>query len=526
MKEDKIISNETQDEAGQALSAQKHQHKQAKEVMAEQEKILDQLDELNEENSENLDYLLTEANKLLGGQNIDTLLLKSEAKVDDIKLEPIDLLPFNEEHTWSDYLKAVHTYAEKHQLDLKADPFEKLLTESQRVEIINDINEDYSMQEAHCDKYDYALAALSGVITGIVDSVFVGMPGQSKLGDWSDKKTDQIVIRFAELITGEKFTDSKKRTVNKKDVMAEPISLAIEKLENIFKVQYDQPTGKVAGSLFNMSASNHHMKSLAHSLSPVGLVFSVIDQLSGTSHFVDNGRLITYSVPKDNIIPAKGDNLIDNIFYGIVNWFGHIMSDIAGSSGTRMANSSRRGMGVPIPGFELLQFIGKKYDNDKDIAEQRRSIADFSVDMFVKGYDFRFGVSQSIPVALNELLIRFFWGLKQRYYHDYPWEECIPFGGSKPELRRMLLAGHGVLCLIDGIDAGIRAHTFDKVNPDARGNTTALNFALRLNYIGWNRLALSGLLEIRAMYKEETIDITALDDDLEKEWQKLSVSSK
>lgn len=85
----------------------------------------------------------------------------------------------------------------------------------------------------------------------------------------------------------------------------------------------------------------------------------------------------------------------------------------------------------------------------------------------------------------------------------------------------MLVTGHGVLCLVDGVDAGIRANTMDKVNPDTSANPIALNFFLRLNYVGWNRLALSGLVEIRAIYLKNSIDLTAFEDDLELEWEKL-----
>ena len=45
--------------------------------------------------------------------------------------------------------------------------------------------------------------------------------------------------------------------------------------------------------------------------------------------------------------------------------------------------------------------------------------------------------------------------------------------------------------------------------------------SLVLNYVGWNRLALSGLVEIRAIYLKNSIDLTAFEDDLELEWEKL-----
>lgn len=521
MNDKKIISNQRQDEAGKMLYVQNKQINKINQTVSQQNETLNQLESLNKENNENLDYLLMEAKKLLQGESITQITTKDEVTIVPPNMSPIEIIPFNNETTWDEFLNAVYTYTENNQINLNVYPFEELLSDNERRIISERILEDYTMQDANCDKYDYAIAAFSGVISGVIDSFFVGMPRQSKLGNWTDKQIDSVVIQFAERVTGNKYNQSKIRKIGGQEVEVEPIALAIEGLENIFRIHYDQPTGKAAGSVFNMSASNHHMKSLGHAPSPVGLIFSVLDQIKETSHFVDNGRLITHSVPGDKIIAIKGNNLIENIFYGIVNWFGHILSDVAGSSGTRAEDSSRRGMGVPIPGFELLQFIGKKYDDKKDIKEQRKSIADFSVSMFEKGYDFRFGAAQSIPVALNEVLIRFLWGLKRKYYHDLDWEDCVPFGGNKPELRRVLVTGHGVLCLVDLVDAGIRSNTIDKVNPDTLKNSTALNFALRLNYVGWNRLALAGLIEVRAIYQKNTIDLTTLEDDLEKEWEKL-----
>ena len=73
----------------------------------------------------------------------------------------------------------------------------------------------------------------------------------------------------------------------------------------------------------------------------------------------------------------------------------------------------------------------------------------------------------------------------------------------------MLLTGHGVLCLVDGVDATIRS----------KGQV--LDFVLHLNFVAWIRLDFSGLTEVRALYKENTIDLVAMNKDLQKEWDYL-----
>lgn len=136
------------------------------------------------------------------------------------------------------------------------------------------------------------------------------------------------------------------------------------------------------------------------------------------------------------------------------------------------------------------------------------SLADLSVKIFENHYNARFGMAQAIPVAIYKISIRLLWAIKSRFYSDKSWKECIPIG-SHPDLRRMLLTGHGVLCLVDGIDAA------------ARSKGQILFFALHLNFVAWKRLAFSGLMEIRALYKENCIDIAVLEEDLRNEWDRL-----
>ena len=131
--------------------------------------------------------------------------------------------------------------------------------------------------------------------------------------------------------------------------------------------------------------------------------------------------------------------------------------------------------------------------------------------VFEKGYDLRFAGAMAIPVLINELLIRLFWSLKSRFYHKNSWKESIPFG-NHPELRRMLLIGHGTLCIVDGADAAVRS---------SKSGFNIIDFTLHLNIVAWSRLALSGLIEIRALYKVNTLDIAAMDDDLEAEWKQI-----
>lgn len=314
---------------------------------------------------------------------------------------------------------------------------------------------------SECDKWDYIISASAGVLAGLVDSFFVGSPTDSKLLEHADTTMDSLVEGFAKL-NGWKGPKGD----------SDATKSAIGFLERTFKVNYDHQHGSLVNDFMGMTPSNHHLKSLAHSPSPIGLIFSLIDQFRGTATFVDRGQLITVTAESN----LQGSTVISKIFCAFANWLGHIMSDAAGSSGGK-----GRGTGVPIPFFELLQTINLGSFQHKD---ERLSFADIAVKVFEQGYDARFGMVQAIPVFMVELFLRVFCIIRHRFEYKRSWGECLDFIklDKNPRLRKMLLVGHGTLCLIDAGDAFIR-------NPDFNW----VGFLSRLNFVGWSRFAYLGL---------------------------------
>ena len=307
-----------------------------------------------------------------------------------------------------------------------------------------------------CDKYDYYASVFSGLVAGMIDVLFVGAPGQSSLGNFTDEQTDNVVKKFASMCGW----DPKKE---KEDSIASAIGF----LEKKFPVNYDMPYANFKEHGFTMAAKNHHIKSLAHCPDPIGLFFSIIDQFAGTATFISNGQIISVRTETQEL---QGGNFIAKLFCGFANWIGHIMSDAAGSSGGR--GNSGRGSGVPIPFFEVfLLFDFGSFQVGKD----RQTFAEVMTRVFQDGYDLRFGAAMAIPVVLNELFLRAFWAIKRHFYHELEWKKCIPSLKYK-SLNKMLLIGNAGLCLVDTIDAGIRSG----------GNI--VTFILRLNIVAWGRL--------------------------------------
>jgi len=323
-----------------------------------------------------------------------------------------------------------------------------------------------------CDRYDFMIAGFSGVIAGIIDVFFVGNPSLSKLGSLTDDGADELVKKFA------KVSGWKPKIDNENNVAS-----AIGFLERKFRVNYDQRNTTDVNRLFKMGTKNHHIKSLSHSPDIIGLFFSILNQFTSTATFVSEGKIFNIDT-SDGKFELKGNNFIEKLFCGFCNWIGHIMSDLSGSSGGRGKINAGRGSGIPIPFMELFLMCDfGKFQNGND----RQTLAVTMTRVFQEGYDARFGVTMSIPVLIQELMIRSLWVIKKRYFEKKDWKECIPTE-KHGDLRLMLLIGYTTFCLIDGIDAGFRSG----------GNM--VQFILHLNYVAWVRLIMLVFKELIIRY--------------------------
>lgn len=334
----------------------------------------------------------------------------------------------------------------------------------------SEANRNLLQYDDKCDKYDYMAAVACGAIGGVMDIFLVGMPGEGILGKWTDQQVDKAVMAFA-----------KKMKWNPKDENKNNVNSAIGFLERNFRVNYDQRRTVDVDGAFEISAKMHHMMSLGHSPDIVGLFFSILNQFTMTSSFIADGQLITI---ESDTFELKGENFIMKIMCGIANWFGHLMSDVAGSSGNH-----NRGMGITMPFYEFFGFCN--FGKFK-VGEERKTLAEIAQMAFtyqpeknsaVMSYDFRFGMTQAIPVVVTEFTIRLIWSLRRHFQYHRPLKECIP-SSKNADLRVMLLIGTGTLCALDGIDAGIRS-----------GGNFLLYF-MRMNLCAWGRFAVLVLKEV------------------------------
>lgn len=347
-----------------------------------------------------------------------------------------------------------------------------------------------NIERSRCDKYDYLIATSCGVLAGLVDVFFVGAPGQSVLQGTVDKGADELVKKAAQA-----FYKFDKRTADIPKRMPQSLEQSISYLEQAFPVPYDARYAKDLrvgeGVLSDMWSGNHHLFSLAHSPDVIGLIFSIIDQFTNMGSFVDNGQLIRVEPAKTSgAVPyLQGTNVISRLFCGFVNWIGHLISDLVGSSSTRHEGKPGRGTGIGMPFYELFLFCDfGNFDG--------QTISEIAVAAFEEGYDARFAATMAIPVVLDDLFIRVIWSLKTHFYVKKPWKECIPTD-KHDDLRVMLLVGNGALCVVDGIDSFAKSG----------GNPVA--FVCRLNLVAWGKLTMMALKELVIRYKYAWDDISA-----------------
>jgi len=221
----------------------------------------------------------------------------------------------------------------------------------------------------------------------------------------------------------------------------------------------------------------------------LGLFFSILDQFQNRSHFVTEGQLVALE-EADGQFELRGSNVPAKFFCGFANWFGHLISDMAGSS-----SSKGRGMGIPSPLWAWTNdVIAIGQTLGIPASELAMGTNNLALEIFKQGYDARFQAVQAVPVLVNEAIVRLLYSIRRliRYLSVAPsgtrtfpemWEVCKPF--SNPTVKRMLTVAHGTFCMLDVGDATIQAFAAGV------GVFNAPEFLMRLNIVGVGRFTIS-----------------------------------
>ena len=229
----------------------------------------------------------------------------------------------------------------------------------------------------HADGLDYTIAVSSGIITGLIDSIFIGeFDFESTKAD-SHKHINKFIEKYARL---RGYEDNGKG-----------LKGAIEFLEKRFPVAQDN-VWKTSGI---SSTRLHHLEDIAHHPTLLGLASAIIVQFFRISFFINKDGKWNYELLKTNpseIIRVWTPIVVSGILNWVVriakskyvekldkeipqpiqklilllskspaiievlkvtdNWFGHLVGDMGGSK-----NTPGGGMGIPGIFLSLMKEI-------------------------------------------------------------------------------------------------------------------------------------------------------------------------
>lgn len=397
---------------------------------------------------------------------------------------------------------------------------------------IADVNARLDRYTSSITQHDYALAIASGVLCGAIDSLYVGeyKVSQKDIGD-AHKQVNLFVENYARKTNW----DGKNR-----------LKGAVEHLEDTYKVAQDNA---FSGAGIGVTTYNHHLADLAHHPTPVGLMSAIVVQFLRVGTFVNKkGEWHFVSVDKTpqefakNLAAAWMPAIVAGLLNWLVtlakdhleerdpempealwklvrliastpllmevlsvatNWFGHLVSDMAGSK-----QSAGAGMGIPgvflslmyeiaaIPGVNktgLTRVLNEFYESKEYKFNLRKELAYFKA-----------AEKQMLPVALNELFVRTFYFVRRLQkelngkttFDDVNWKAVLPFNNRTVD--QMITVSSLTFSFADTADAAVRSAI------ESGGNFVLFSgkFACRFNYVGAGRAVVAVGKELSNEKKE------------------------
>ena len=217
---------------------------------------------------------------------------------------------------------------------------EGAFSESDNYRDVIDVTWENTVSKAN--RRDYMLAICSGTISGLIDVFYVGEISLERANTWGSVEINKFVMKMAEM-QGFKGKD---------------LTAAIKYLEDNYGVAADSVASDFGSGL------QHHLRDFSHHFSLGGWLCSLFTQFTGKVIGTDTkGALLIVDLKEKSFI---GTNFEEKILFGTVNWFFHIVSDMAGSS----ANAGK-GTGIPGPLLSLIKELSMlPCFKDKKIGER------------------------------------------------------------------------------------------------------------------------------------------------------------
>lgn len=390
---------------------------------------------------------------------------------------------------------------------------------------LNKVNSELERYTSKADKADYAIAIGGGILSGVIDAVFVGsITVNDKDISLSHKQVNNFIQKYADL----------------KGYKEERLKDSIRKLENNFKVAQDNIW---KGADIGVRAQNHHLADFAHHPTPLGLVSAIMVRFLRISTFVNKDGEWHFKIvetSKKDIVEILTPAVITGVLNWLVavggkkieeaegteipsalkklahlaastpiiielakcadNWFSHLVSDMGGSKSTPGA-----GMGIPgvfisllyefgsLPVLKdsgLLKFLNNLYE--KQNINLRHEIPLYKA-----------AGKQAVPTVFNEIFVRTAYFIThlakeaaENNVKNINWSNVIPL--SNRTVDRMMTVAAMTFSVADTADAAIHAAL------ESGGNWVLFSgrFVTRFNFVGAGRAAFAVVKEISGERKE------------------------
>ena len=359
---------------------------------------------------------------------------------------------------------------------------------------VSELNSEIDILTNHANDIDYTIAVASGLLTGLLDSFFgedikkltdnkinskvIGGAKEEKIKKSIERAQEQAKRKNLQLTSEQikSIRESVEKQFTPNDSSDEESKRILTKAIRYLENNKESSTDKIwnfKGS--KITPESHHLDDLSHHASIVGLVASILTQFTRKGYFSDkhgSNFPIKIDEKKGDLI---GENIPAKFVCGVSNWFWHLMSDVAGTN-----KNPGAGRGIPGPLMSLF-----KTASSLPILKEIK-LPEIANKIFEEArFDFRKEISSSIPVLLNDIIVRISFFVRRLIielkgkdsFREVNWKNTLPFRNRT--IVRMLTIASGTFIAVDIVDAAVRS-----------GGVNA-SCILRVNFVGVGRFAIA-----------------------------------
>ena len=499
--DDKVLN-----EVARSYQVAKHRTDQAQKAIDHVKEGADilgrEIDQLNDD----LDALLSQADALLDGDfdfsdediaNAEDLLKQIEddytpySRYEYEKLETLDAYG-----SWEELMSQISDYAEKNGINLNADPFDGLLTQTERDRIGEKIIADYKIDMDPEERKSAIESYLSYAM------LFAAI-GTGKASEHADE-INSLCEMVSDLLGQYVNIDPE---YNHRDFLEKPGTL------NEWFIYFNKYyPDLVRGSFMPSDASEKSfeptdaMEDALHELGKrpdwVGMAFSLIYQFAHQEEMSDFDRNL-FVANVSGSPELIGRNKTSRLIAGFVNW----LDALCGS-----ANEYTKGANDASDIRELVMAVLDKCGfGESDQEGVVKSIQDFALDVYNNLCDEEKQIdAETVELFVCDYIMQFLVSLQKR-------AEGVPFAQAASAagddfVRRCQVAGYGMLSILK--NGAVAVGKADVVSPLFR-------LVNSVDVEGWAEFTYQSLVRARTVYLGYYIDLEKMDEDLEEGWQEL-----